>query len=118
MMVPRHPFPAKLSLEQAEAIRQRYGAGEAPGHLASEYGIAPSSVYAVVHERAHRRRVVVTLSSDDFRQLERRALARQSSREAIANELIRSALGAADASARTARTVAVRFADAALDYRA
>ncbi len=48
----RHPFPAKLTLEQAELIRKRYAAGEAPGQLASEYGIAASSVYAVVHERA------------------------------------------------------------------
>ena len=68
MKATRHPFPAKLTLEQAEVIRKRYAAGESPAQLASEFGVAPSSVYAVVHERAHRRRVVVTLSSDDFRQ--------------------------------------------------
>jgi hypothetical protein len=94
MTVRRHPFPPKLSIEQAETIRQRYGAGEAPGRLAGEYGIAPSSVYAVVHDRAHRRRVVVTLSSEDFHQLERRAVTQQSSREDVARELIRRALGA------------------------
>lgn len=94
MTVARHPFPSKLSIEQAETIRQRYGAGETPGHLASEYGIAASSVYAVVHERAHRRRVVITLSSEDFQQLERRAVAKHSNREDVALELIRTALGA------------------------
>ena len=94
MKATRHPFPAKLTLEQAEAIRQRYGAGEAPGQLASEYGIAASSVYAVVHERAHRRRVVVTLSGDDFQHIERLAAAKHASREEVARELIRRALDA------------------------
>jgi hypothetical protein len=92
MKVPRHPFPSKLTLEQAEAIRQRYGAGEAPGQLAIEYGIAPSSVYAVVHDRSHRRRVMVMLSGDDFQQLERLATAKQASREDVARELLRRAL--------------------------
>ena len=92
MKVRRHPFPAKLSLEQAEVIRKRYAAGESPAQLATEYGVAASSVYAVVQERAHRRRVVVALSGDDFQQLERLATAKHASREDIAHELIRRAL--------------------------
>lgn len=92
---PRHPFPPKLSLGQAEEIRRRYDAGESPSRLALEYGVAPSSVYAVVQERAHRRRVTVSLSAQDLGLLERFASRGRQSREDAARELIRRALNEA-----------------------
>ena len=84
-----HPFPAKLSMEQAEEIRLRYGKSESPSQLANEYGIALSSLYSVLRGRTHQRRVTVTLSSEDVQQLERFATAQQWSRETAAQELIR-----------------------------
>lgn len=54
MMAARpHPFPAKLTLEQAEEIRQLRARGLPLAELAARFGVAKSSVSAIVKHKAH-----------------------------------------------------------------
>lgn len=48
-----HPFAGKLSLDQAEDIRRLRARGLPLAELAARFGIAPASVSAIVHLKAH-----------------------------------------------------------------
>jgi hypothetical protein len=53
-MDPRpHPFPGRLTLEQAQEVRRLRRHGVALAELAEKFGIAKSSISAVVHYHAH-----------------------------------------------------------------
>jgi len=53
-MAPRsHPFAAKLSLDQAEEVRHLRTRGMSLAELAGRFGIAKSSVSAIVKHKAH-----------------------------------------------------------------
>lgn len=54
-MVVVHPFPGKLSPDQAEEVRRLRTRGAALAELAEKFGIAKSSVSAVVHYHSHAR---------------------------------------------------------------
>jgi transcriptional regulator with XRE-family HTH domain len=47
-----HPFPAKLTLDQAEEVRRLRARGLPLADLAGRFGIAQSSVSAIVHYHA------------------------------------------------------------------
>lgn len=48
-----HPFPAKLTLDQAEEVRRLRARGAHLNALAEKFGVAKSSISAVVHYHAH-----------------------------------------------------------------
>lgn len=48
-----HPFPPKLSLDQADEIRRLRARGLPLAELAGRFGVAKSSVSAIVHLKAH-----------------------------------------------------------------
>lgn len=48
-----HPFAAKLTLDQADEIRRLRARGLPLADLAARFGIAPASVSAIVHFKAH-----------------------------------------------------------------
>lgn len=53
-MDPRpHPFPGKLRLDQAEEVRRLRARGLPLAELAERFGIAKSSVSAIVKYKAH-----------------------------------------------------------------
>lgn len=53
-MDPRqHPFPSKLTPDQAEEVRRLRARGAPIAELAERFGIAKSSVSAIVHYHAH-----------------------------------------------------------------
>lgn len=53
-MLPRpHPFPGKLSLDQAEEVRRLRARGLTLAELAERFGVARSSVSAIVKYKAH-----------------------------------------------------------------
>lgn len=52
------PKQRRLSLEQADAIRQRRRAGEIARVLAAEFGISKAAVYAIGDNRSYRRTMV------------------------------------------------------------
>ncbi len=62
----RHPFASKLSLEQADEVRRLRRDGAAVADLAARYGIAKSSVSAIVHLHAHVPDGVVRVALPDF----------------------------------------------------
>ena len=77
---------------QAEEIRLRYRDGESPTLLAALYGVARSSLYAVVRGRSHRPRVCVVVTSADVGKLDDIAAASGATREDVAARLLRRAL--------------------------
>jgi hypothetical protein len=87
-----HPFPPKLTLAEAEDIRTRHAAGEAPRTLATEYGIALSSVYDVLRGRAHPPRLLVPVTSLALARLLAAAKQTGASPEKLAAALIEGAL--------------------------
>lgn len=53
-MDPRpHPFPGKLTIDQAEEVRRLRARGLPLAELAEKFGIAKSSVSAIVKYKAH-----------------------------------------------------------------
>lgn len=48
-----HPFAGKLSLDQAEEVRRLRARGVPLANLADRFGIAKSSVSAIVKHKAH-----------------------------------------------------------------
>lgn len=53
-MDPRaHPFPAKLTLDEADEVRRLRARGVPLAELAEKFGIARSSVSAIVHFKVH-----------------------------------------------------------------
>ncbi|MCA9590790.1 MAG: hypothetical protein KC657_36075 [Myxococcales bacterium] len=53
-MDPRpHPFPGKLTLDQAAEVRRLRARGRPLAELAERFGVAKSSVSAIVHLKAH-----------------------------------------------------------------
>jgi transcriptional regulator with XRE-family HTH domain len=48
-----HPFPAKLTLDQADEVRRLRARGVPLAELAEKFGIARSSVSAIVHFKVH-----------------------------------------------------------------
>lgn len=48
-----HPFAPKLSLDQAEEVRRLRARGRPVAELAERFGVAKSSVSAIVHLKAH-----------------------------------------------------------------
>lgn len=48
-----HPFPGKLTLDQAEEVRRLRARGLPLADLAARFGIAPASVSAIVHFKVH-----------------------------------------------------------------
>jgi hypothetical protein len=92
MQVSNHPFAPKLTVERAEEIRRRYRDGESPSLLAAHYGIARSSLYAVVRGRSHRPRVSVVVSSAEVGKLDSIAAACGTTRDEVASRLLRRAL--------------------------
>ena len=92
-----HPFPAKLTLTDAEEIRMRHAAGEAPRALASEYGVAVSSVYDVLRARSHAPRIVVPLTSVVLARLQTASLRAGVANETFAAALIEGGLASLDA---------------------
>lgn len=66
-MDPRpHPFPGKLTSEQAEEVRRLRAKGVPLADLASRFGIAKSSISAVVHLHCHVPEGVVRVALPDF----------------------------------------------------
>ena len=51
--MPAHPFSGKLTLDQADEIRRLRARGSSLAELANRFGIAKSSVSAIVHLKAH-----------------------------------------------------------------
>ena len=92
-----HPFPSKLTLDDAEQIRVRHAAGEAPRALAAEYGVAVSSLYDIIRGRAHAPRIMLPISSVVRARL--RAAARRAGvpDETLALALLEGALASLDA---------------------
>lgn len=48
-----HPFPGKLTADQADEVRRLRARGLPVAELAEKFGIAKSSVSAIVHLKAH-----------------------------------------------------------------
>ena len=66
-MDPRpHPFPGKLSLDEAEEVRRLRARGLPLAELAERFKIAKSSVSAIVHFHAHVPDGVVRLALPAF----------------------------------------------------
>lgn len=55
LMPPAHPFSGKLSLDQADEVRRLRANGAPLAELAGKFGVAKSSISAVVHYHAHGR---------------------------------------------------------------
>jgi hypothetical protein len=89
---PHHPFPSKLTLDDAEQIRARHAAGDAPRALAAEYGVAVSSVYDVLRGRAHPPRITLPISSVVLARLRTAALRAGVADETLAAALLEGAL--------------------------
>lgn len=87
-----HPFPAKLDLASAEEMRARYRAGESPRSLAAAYGVAVSSAYDVLRQRAHSPKLVIPLSSDVLQTILEGSAAEGTSPEAFVAGLVARAL--------------------------
>lgn len=66
-MNPRsHPFAAKLTPDQAEEVRRLRARGRPLAELAQRFGMAKSSVSAIVHFHAHVPDGVVRVALPDF----------------------------------------------------
>lgn len=62
----RHPYPPKLTLEQAEEIRRLRRAGIQLAELATRFGVAKSSISAITHLHAHCPRTIVRVALPEF----------------------------------------------------
>lgn len=66
-MDPRpHPFAAKLSPTQAEEVRRLRARGLPLAELAEKFGVAKSSISAVVHYHAHVPEGVLRIALPEF----------------------------------------------------
>lgn len=61
-----HPFPGKVTFEQADEIRRLRRGGKALADLAGRFNIAKSSVSAICHLHAHVPDGVVRVALPDF----------------------------------------------------
>lgn len=61
-----HPFPGKLSLDQAEEVRRLRARGLPLADLAEKFGVAKSSVSAIVHFHAHVPEGVLRVALPEF----------------------------------------------------
>lgn len=52
-MTRRHPFPAKLTPDQADEVRRLRARGATLAELAGRFGVAKSSLSRVIHLKAH-----------------------------------------------------------------
>lgn len=48
-----HPFPGKLNLDQAGEVRRLRARGHSLAEIAERFGVAKSSISAVIHYHAH-----------------------------------------------------------------
>lgn len=62
----QHPFPSTLSLEQAQDVRRLRRDGVPLADLAERFGIAKSSVSAIVHYHAHVPEGVLRVALPEF----------------------------------------------------
>ena len=79
----QHPFPTKLTAEQAQEVRRLRDRGQALAEIAGRFGIAKSSVSAIVRYHAHVPDGVLRIALPEF---ERALLAE------IAEDLVRAVL--------------------------
>lgn len=84
----RHPFGAKLSLDDAVLIRARHAAGESARQLAAEYGVAPASVHALLRGEAHACTLRVAVEDATYTALATTAVNTGRSPQAVAAQLI------------------------------
>jgi transcriptional regulator with XRE-family HTH domain len=61
-----HPFPPKLSFDQAEEVRRLRAQGVPLLEIAGRFGIARSSVSAIVHLKAHEPEGTLRIALPEF----------------------------------------------------
>lgn len=89
-----HPFPGKVTFEEADEIRRLRRSGKPLADLAGRFNIAKSSVSAICHLHAHMPPGVVRVALPDFeyRLLQELAEDDQTAIEQIASDLLLRAL--------------------------
>lgn len=91
-MTTKYPAAAKLSLEQAIAIRDARRRGVRAPHLATEYGVSLQFVHNVLAGRSYAAHVTADLDDREYLALRALADAKGVSVEVLAAQIIRGAL--------------------------